>query len=340
MNARLTIGVTCYNDEAYIGECLRSVISQTPSDVEVIVIDDASTDQTPAIVAGVAGKDGGRIRVVRHDRNSGSPTAGRAEVIEMSRGDYVHFIDADDILEPNFASEVLLAASRDPSLDWIAPSVRIIDGEGTLGQVWDYSRLGFSSNVPQALMRGYQTASVAVPMKSVFRLSFLRSSGLSYYELPGTPLGEDAFTCVRYLEYNPRISILSEPLIRYRLHGGNVSAGAVNRARMVVELKDYYIQHFSEMLYMPHLGFLRLEHGSHEYLAFKFFLVASDFARAKREFKVPEIYVGSGPQALEEPRAVFDAAIARYARRSLEHGDFHAAELEPLLEQTGSADAG
>lgn len=331
----LTIGVTCYNDERFVRDCLESIAAQTYPDIEVIVVDDVSTDSTLDIVGEFLERYPDRFRVIRHEVNSGSLLQGRLDVIEAATGEFVHHIDADDALEPRFAERILNLFARDPSLDWVSPSVNVIDENGRVTAKWDYPAAGFTSHVPTALLRGYQTASVAVPMKGVFKMEFLRRNGLAWYELPHTAQGEDAFTCVKYLECNPKIAILSDALLRYRIHGRNMSAKPIERAKMVIDLKTYYIEHFSEMVYIPHPEFWRLEYGSGRYMAFKHALLAQDFLRAKREFKVPDVFAGPGPQDLDESKALFDEPIRAHALKSLEFGDYYEREVREVLAAIG-----
>jgi glycosyltransferase involved in cell wall biosynthesis len=93
MSARgfVTCVVPVFNGEKYLAEALESVFSQTYEPIEVVVVDDGSTDSTPAILAGF----GDKIRSVRQE-NSG-PSAARNRGIEESRGDYIAFLDADDL---------------------------------------------------------------------------------------------------------------------------------------------------------------------------------------------------------------------------------------------------
>ena len=64
--------IAMYNTEKYIGECLDSLLAQTFTNFEVIVVDDCSTDSSPAIVASYLPKFGGRLKVLRLKKNSGN----------------------------------------------------------------------------------------------------------------------------------------------------------------------------------------------------------------------------------------------------------------------------
>ena len=86
-----------YNCEAFVGEAVRSVISQTYENWELIVVDDCSTDGSLDVVAGYL--DDRRIRVVRHQENRGASRA-RNTALRRVRGRYVAYMDADDVWMP------------------------------------------------------------------------------------------------------------------------------------------------------------------------------------------------------------------------------------------------
>lgn len=100
----ISVIVPVYNIEKYIGKTLDSILAQTHSNLEIIVVDDGSTDHTPQIVDFYAEKDA-RIKVI-HKENSGvSDTRNRG--IEASKGDYIGFVDGDDWIEPQMYEHLL-----------------------------------------------------------------------------------------------------------------------------------------------------------------------------------------------------------------------------------------
>ncbi|MBT1170594.1 glycosyltransferase family 2 protein [Bifidobacterium sp. SO4] len=91
--------IPAYNNSRYLPECVRSITAQSFTDLEVIIVDDASTDDTYATMQKLAEEDP-RVIALRHDRNSGTLAARRTGV-EASRGDYVLLVDQDDELAPD-----------------------------------------------------------------------------------------------------------------------------------------------------------------------------------------------------------------------------------------------
>lgn len=94
----LTVIIPAYNAEKYLPQCLDSVIGQTLKDIEVICVDDGSTDGSASVLQAYTQKDS-RISVLTQG-NSGQ-SAARNRALEKAKGAYVQFLDADDWLDPD-----------------------------------------------------------------------------------------------------------------------------------------------------------------------------------------------------------------------------------------------
>lgn len=119
----LSILVPFYNVEAYLRDCIESVLGQVPEDgqdVEVVLLDDASPDGSTAIATDLARRHPGRIRIVTHAVNQGLSTT-RNHLLDNARGRYVWFVDSDDIV----LSGSLPALKR--LVDTTAPDLVICD---------------------------------------------------------------------------------------------------------------------------------------------------------------------------------------------------------------------
>ena len=97
----ISIIIPVYNVEKYLDRCIETVVNQELRDVEIILVDDGSTDACGKICDGWAKKDD-RIKVI-HKRNGGLMSAWKCGV-ESSNGDYIGFVDSDDWIEPNMFS--------------------------------------------------------------------------------------------------------------------------------------------------------------------------------------------------------------------------------------------
>jgi len=102
----ISVVVPCYNQGAFLREAVESALGQTYPRVEVIVVDDGSTDETPTVAA----RFGSRIRTVRRE-NGGLPAA-RNTGIAAARGKSLLFLDADDFLRPGMLAQLVEVAMR------------------------------------------------------------------------------------------------------------------------------------------------------------------------------------------------------------------------------------
>lgn len=112
----ITIVVPVYNVEVYLKECVDSLLAQTYGDFEIILVNDGSTDSSPAMCDAYAAQDS-RIRVI-HQENKGLSGA-RNTAIEAARGEYLIFVDSDDYL-PLDTLEILHSIAQETGADYVA----------------------------------------------------------------------------------------------------------------------------------------------------------------------------------------------------------------------------
>ena len=107
---KVSVIIPVYNVEAYLRQCLDSVVNQTLREIEIICVDDGSTDKSAAILKEYAAKDG-RIKVLTQS-NTGAGAA-RNVGIARATGEWITFCDADDWIEPNAIEKMVAAAQRE-----------------------------------------------------------------------------------------------------------------------------------------------------------------------------------------------------------------------------------
>ena len=108
----VSVIIPMYNAENFIAECLESIFMQTFQDYEVIVVDDCSTDNSCAVVESYAEKFGGRLKLIHTEKNSGYPATPRNKGLMLSRGEYVFFIDNDDLIIDTTLEEMYTAGKN------------------------------------------------------------------------------------------------------------------------------------------------------------------------------------------------------------------------------------
>ena len=104
---KVSIIVPAYNAEATIVRCIDSILDQTLREIELIIIDDGSTDSTAQICAAYHDE---RLRYYR--KENGGPSAARNQGVSLARGEYIGFVDADDYITPDMCEKMYEAGSK------------------------------------------------------------------------------------------------------------------------------------------------------------------------------------------------------------------------------------
>lgn len=130
MNTPLvSVIIAVYNAEAYLSRCLDSVLSQTHCHLEVICVDDASTDASAEILEGYRQRDE-RVTVLRQSVNGGAHVA-RNRAMACSHGKYMTMVDADDAIAPDAIAQAVGIMERDGEVDYVMYDMIAVHPDGT-----------------------------------------------------------------------------------------------------------------------------------------------------------------------------------------------------------------
>lgn len=226
MNPAVSLLVPVFNRAELLVPCLDSALAQTMSDLEVVVVDGASTDGTWEVCQRYAAADP-RVRVFRDEVNTG-PTRGWWRCVEEARGTYATFLWSDDLLDPTFlAKTVPVLADNDVAFVFTAAEIGPEPGAGVIHYAQP-SRLMPSLEFIEGSLAGMGVYPVSQAC-ALLRLADLRQSFIM--ELPTEPktdltttgAGVDQLlfllTALRYA----RVACISEPLAFFRAHPGSIS---------------------------------------------------------------------------------------------------------------------
>lgn len=238
----VSVIVPVYNTERYLAKCLDSIIAQTMRDIEIICVDDGSTDSSLEILTAYAGKDA-RIRVI-HKENGGLVSARKAGV-KAARGTYIGYVDSDDWIEPRMY-ERLYECAEEYRADMVS-SGYLLEG--------NYCSTHFDG-VPEGL---YDTNNMGFLRENVFFCAGIRDVGIrgslcckiflrdkfqeAQLNIPeDITLSEDKLCVVSYLLVCERVSVLKEAFYHYVVHPESmVHTPNVNYLMKVNAVYQYFI---------------------------------------------------------------------------------------------------
>jgi len=225
----VSVIVPVHNAETHLRETLASIAHQRLADLEIIIVDDGSTDSSPQLIAEFAASDP-RVTVIPGPA-IGSAGAARNAGLEVARGDYLAFLDADDRFSPLLLTKLHTKAVTDRA-DVVVTRFRVFDEYGAepVTMEWglrtDYlpARTPFA---PDAVGDALFYAFGPVAWNKLFRTELVRSRGLRFQELPRS---NDLFFTFTALAAAERISYFDRPLVDYRVGNPDSLQGSTDRA--------------------------------------------------------------------------------------------------------------
>lgn len=180
----LSVIVTSYNIEKYLAKCLDTVINQTLKDLEIIVVDDGSTDGTPGIIRKYAEMDA-RIRPIYLEENTIGGVASAANAgLDAATGEYVGFADGDDYLEPDMFDKLVTAAKTHQS-DLAMCKYMLIDETGAKAAPAEKNRWNRFEKTEHIVFDSEKKSVeilrfIAVPWRKIYRRELIESKGIRF----------------------------------------------------------------------------------------------------------------------------------------------------------------
>ena len=212
----LSVIVPVYNSAAYLPRCVDSILAAGIGGLEVLLIDDGSTDGSPAVCREYSA----RHECVHYYRQENAgPSAARNRGLELAAGRYIAFFDSDDWVLPSpFAAAVSRLESCGADI-WASDFRRVADNGAVLDRVYQIEESA------EPLPGSYKARFLAAPdcvwnvWRYIFRREYLDAAGLRFIE--GYSCGEDLEFVVRALMGTESISFFHEPYYCYRVNYGD-----------------------------------------------------------------------------------------------------------------------
>lgn len=236
----VSILIPTYNRADYLGAALESALNQTYKNIEIVVHDDASTDETPQLLKLY---DDPRLRIIRTKTNHGM-LGGWNYIVKKARGEYIKFLASDDLLEPTCVAELVKGAIAHPKAALITCQRKFIDGQGKV-----VKKMGFATK--NTLVDGKQHAKwilttvrenkIGEPTATLYPKALINKAG--EYDLTFSQFADFEYW-IRLLTHGDLVYV-HKPLCSFRLHEGSNTSAAIRDGRFITEIfaliNKYYL---------------------------------------------------------------------------------------------------
>lgn len=234
-NPQVSIGLPVYNGGKYVGEAIDSILSQTFEDLELIICDNASIDDTESICRDFAENDS-RVRYVRNPRNLGA-AGNYNRTLELATAPYFRWACDDDVLEPTNLEKCVAVLDRSPEVVLVAPRTLAVDANGDPWPNQDWlRRLDLRSPVPSERLAGflqeYRWFGCGSQLFGLMRTDVLRQTNQlgDYVSSDLVLIGE--------MSLWGGVAEIDEVLFIKRIHDNNSIGGNDNRVDKITEFLD------------------------------------------------------------------------------------------------------
>lgn len=231
MEPLVSVIIPVYNTQRYLEEAVSSILNQKYKNLEVICVDDESTDSSPAILAGFAKKDS-RVRVFRK-KNGGGGSSARNFGLDRATGEYLYFFDSDDVASPSLIQKAVGRA--------VETGADVVAFNGFTFKNDDLSAKQFKDGYNRAVLNNIKTDTFSyrdfparilelvniVPWNKIVRRSLVADNSIRFDELSST---DDLTFSVLCMAYADKVAVVDDRLIYYRLgHSGTITSTMKNK---------------------------------------------------------------------------------------------------------------
>jgi glycosyltransferase involved in cell wall biosynthesis len=209
-----SIVIPAFNTERYLDEAVESALAQTYRPLEVVLVDDGSTDGTPALVDRYRGRE----NVQTLHAENGGPARARNLGAHAARGAFLAFLDSDDVWQPTRIERCIARLDAEPGLAWVTADWYAIE-RGVVTQRRAY-RGANALSFPADQLHGIARENFCTNGAVIRRSAFERAGGFDE-TIHGA---EDYDLWIRLILAGGRVGLIDEPLGYYRLHDASLTA--------------------------------------------------------------------------------------------------------------------
>lgn len=287
----ISVIVPIYNMERFLPKCLDSIVCQTYPDLDIVLIDDGSTDGC-GLICDTYGKKDDRIHVF-HQENSGA-VASRAFGLSVATGEYLIFVDSDDYIAPDMCERMLrLAVSADYDMVWC-------DVNGVMKNGLKHVSISYADDPKEMIRRILKGTVPGWLWNKLIKKSFYNAVDIQVF--PADVMFEDMLQSIELLCANPKMAYINEALYYYNwtnecsMTGGNsnVLIKGLNNIRHIhdcLKVKELLGKYWSDFAFLAMKAKIALLHERDILAARNFYPYAHKLSNAYRmQYPVKSIY--------------------------------------------------
>jgi len=216
MNHKISIIVPVYNTEKYLKMCIDSILNQTFTNFEILLINDGSNDNSGIICDEYSQADN-RVRVF-HQKNRGASYA-RNLGLDSAKGEWICFVDSDDWVEKNYLSNLII--STEPDLDLIIGGFTQRTNGTTINQSLNKVSLIVDTKNKELVLNKFALFNFSYPVGKLFKLEIINKNFIRF--LPRAIMFEDTIFLMEYLKHSNFLKLINSKDYQYILHEGSLS---------------------------------------------------------------------------------------------------------------------
>lgn len=250
----ITVIIPIYNSSKYLNKCIRSVLEQTYSDFELLLINDGSTDNSCEICNDWVEKD---HRVKYFYKNNSGASSARNYGLNMAQGEWIIFIDSDDFVLPEYLADLYKVVKDNPCID-LCISGLLIYRNGEKSQSICFQNSIYSSKDYSQLFAKLKIHKFGYSVGKLYKMSIIAEHNIRFDD--NICIAEDSIFMMNYILKCSQIAFIDKCNYIYRVHANSLSTSVSIYEREFYSYNAYrdVINDMKEQYHMDDKSFLCL----------------------------------------------------------------------------------
>jgi glycosyltransferase involved in cell wall biosynthesis len=219
IDPKLSIIVPVYNCANHLPRCLKSILNQTFSDFEIILVNDGSTDESGKLCDQFTQTD---PRIIAIHKENGGPGSARNAGLELAKGNYIGFVDSDDYID-NLMFETMINVAGKEQADIVQCGFENTSPEGVVVTTSKYSNQSITGSI-----NNVRAFSLQRQINNFIHCKIFRKTIIDNIRFPNLYASEDAVFILQACSICEKLIILEEPFYKYVQHPESLTRSGIN----------------------------------------------------------------------------------------------------------------